>query len=98
MARDEMQRTITAALAAALVGSAFFIASAGSACAQGAAVGNSATELSSQQRLRPVRTRARIVVTPSPRVYRRCLDWYAVERRATGDTVVPNMRCWWAYR
>jgi hypothetical protein len=96
MARDEMQRTITAALAAALAGTAVFIASAGPAAAQGA--GTSAAERSSQQRLRPARARTRVVVTPSPRVYRQCVDWYSVERRATGDTVVPNMRCWWAYR
>jgi hypothetical protein len=29
---------------------------------------------------------------------RQCEDWYVVERRATGPTVVPNSRCWWAYR
>ena len=28
--------------------------------------------------------------------YRHCVGGYAVEHRATGDTVVPRMRCWWA--
>ena len=89
-----MQRTITLALAAGLAGCALFISSAAPTAAQSA--GTSASGLSSQPH--PIRARTRIVVTPSPRVYRRCVDWYAVEHRATGDTVVPNMRCWWAYR
>jgi hypothetical protein len=42
--------------------------------------------------------RPRIRVTPSQRLVRQCEDWYAVEQRATGPTVVPNSRCWWAYR
>jgi hypothetical protein len=91
-----MQRTITAALAAALMGCAAVIASDGAASAQSA--GASATERTSQQRVRPARTRPRIVITPRARVYRHCVDRYVIERRATGDTVVPDMRCWWAYR
>ena len=43
-------------------------------------------------------TRPRIRVTPSARLVRQCTDWYTVEPRASGPTVVPNSRCWWAYR
>ncbi len=50
-------------------------------------------ETTSQRRVRP-----RIVVTPSRRLVRQCVDGYAVERRATGDTVVPYMHCEWGYR
>jgi len=40
----------------------------------------------------------RIEVTPYGRFYRQCTDWYVTEHRATGDTIVPRMRCWWALR
>jgi hypothetical protein len=40
----------------------------------------------------------RIEVTPPARLYRQCVDWHVIERRATGDTVVPQARCWWALR
>lgn len=40
----------------------------------------------------------RVVVTPSGRLYRQCTDWHVIEHRATGDTVVPRFRCWWALR
>lgn len=40
----------------------------------------------------------RIEVTPSGRLYRQCTDWHVIEHRATGDTIVPRMRCWWALR
>jgi hypothetical protein len=39
----------------------------------------------------------RIEISPR-RLVRQCVDWHVVERRATGDTVVPRMRCWWASR
>jgi hypothetical protein len=42
--------------------------------------------------------RPRIRVTPTQRLVRQCEDWYEVEQRATGPTVVPAYRCWWAYR
>lgn len=42
--------------------------------------------------------RPRIRVTPTQRLVRQCQDWYEVEQRATGPTVVPAYRCWWAYR
>ena len=91
-----MGRTLRAALAAALMGCAVVIVSDTPASAQSA--GTAASERSSQQRVRPARVRPRIVITPAARPYRRCVDEYVIERRATGDTVVPNMRCWWAYR
>jgi hypothetical protein len=28
--------------------------------------------------------------------YRHCVGGYAIEHRASGDTVVPRLRCWWA--
>jgi hypothetical protein len=28
--------------------------------------------------------------------YRHCVGGYAIEHRATGDTIVPRLRCWWA--
>jgi hypothetical protein len=40
----------------------------------------------------------RIEVTPPGRLYRQCTDWYVIEHRATGDTVVPRSRCVWAVR
>lgn len=42
----------------------------------------------------------RVHVTPgvSGRLYRECTDWHVIEHRATGDTVVPRIRCWWALR
>jgi hypothetical protein len=39
----------------------------------------------------------RVEVTPS-RLYRQCTDWHVIEHRATGDTIVPRTRCWWAVR
>ncbi len=40
----------------------------------------------------------RVDVTPVGRLYRQCTDWHVIEHRATGDTVVPRTRCWWAVR
>jgi len=40
----------------------------------------------------------RIEVAPSGRLYRQCADRHVIEHRATGDTVVPRTRCWWALR
>jgi hypothetical protein len=40
----------------------------------------------------------RIDVTPAGRLYRQCSDWHVIEHRATGDTVAPRTRCWWALR
>jgi hypothetical protein len=53
------------------------------------------TEFSAQQRRR---IPPRIYVYPDYRnrpIVRRCVDWYTVEARAAGDTVVPHMRCYW---
>jgi hypothetical protein len=40
----------------------------------------------------------RVEVTPSGRLYRQCNDQLVIEHRATGDTIVPRTRCWWAVR
>ena len=35
--------------------------------------------------------------TPVPQdYYRHCVGGYAIEHRATGDTIVPRLRCRWA--
>jgi hypothetical protein len=39
----------------------------------------------------------RVDVAPG-RMFRQCADWHVIEHRATGDTVVPRTRCWWAVR
>jgi len=52
------------------------------------------SEASVQRRPR----RPRIEVYPSRRLYRHCIDWYAVERRPSGAVIVPYQRCWWALR
>jgi hypothetical protein len=51
----------------------------------------------SLQRVRPI---PRIELRPRLRVqyYRDCVDFYAVEPRASGPTVVPHMNCRWAKR
>ncbi len=33
---------------------------------------------------------------PGPHAVRHCTSHYEVERRLSGDVVVPRMRCWWA--
>ena len=33
---------------------------------------------------------------PGPHAVRHCTAHYEVERRPSGDVVVPRMRCWWA--
>lgn len=54
---------------------------------------------SSPDRARPQhRAPLRVEVTPAGRLYRQCTDWHVIEHRATGDTVVPRSRCWWALR
>jgi hypothetical protein len=40
----------------------------------------------------------RLEVRPAPRYHRRCVDWYAVERRFTGNTITPQVSCWWTLR
>ena len=89
-----MRGTFGAALAA--IGCIAVIAMDDTASAQGA--GSTTLERASPPRARAARVRPRIVVRPTSRLYRHCVDEYVIERRATGDTVVPNMRCWWAYR
>ena len=55
-----------------------------------------ADEFSARQRIRPISTR--LEVYPSSRQVRRCVDWYAIERRPSGEVLTPHMRCWWARR
>ncbi len=33
---------------------------------------------------------------PGRNAVRRCADWYALENRASGPALTPQMRCWWA--
>lgn len=40
----------------------------------------------------------RVVVAPTGRLYRQCVDHPVVEHRASGDTVVPAFACRWAVR
>lgn len=61
------------------------------------------TERSTQNReTRKPRAVTRIRVydagAPGPNAVRRCVDWYAEERRPSGTVVVPHMRCRWARR
>ena len=57
--------------------------------------GTAATDMSAQRR---ARRPTRIVVTPPWRLYRQCVDWYALERRPSGPVITPHMRCQWALR
>ena len=54
------------------------------------------TDVSAQRRYRRVPPRVTVYPIYRPRLlYRQCTDWYVVEARATGPTVVPRIRCWW---
>jgi hypothetical protein len=46
----------------------------------------------------PPRAPARIIVTPSRRLVRECVGWYAIENRLAGTVVTPQKSCRWAYR
>jgi hypothetical protein len=39
--------------------------------------------------------RRRIVIGPSPLLYRRCVDWYELQHRPSGTVLYPQMHCWW---
>jgi hypothetical protein len=39
-----------------------------------------------------------VVTAGRGQFFRQCADWHVIEHRATGDTVVPRMQCWWALR
>jgi hypothetical protein len=43
----------------------------------------------------PRYARRRIVISPSPLLYRRCIDWYELQHRPSGTVLFPQMRCWW---
>jgi hypothetical protein len=44
---------------------------------------------------RAARSAHRIVITPRPLLYRRCVDWYELQHRPSGTVLYPQMRCWW---
>jgi hypothetical protein len=46
----------------------------------------------------PRRPPLRIEITPARQIQRQCVDWHVIERRASGDTVVPRTHCWWISR
>ena len=50
-------------------------------------------------KLRVTRAATRIEVYPADRSllawHRRCIDWYALERRPSGTVLTPQMRCRW---
>jgi hypothetical protein len=50
--------------------------------------------------LRPAPPPLRLEIRPRLRVqyYRDCVDFYAIEPRASGPTVVPRSNCRWAKR
>jgi len=71
------------------------------AAALGAAAGAPAPASAQESSVRPGlhrRPPLRIEVTPSRQVQRQCVDWHVIERRASGDTVVPRSHCWWVSR
>jgi hypothetical protein len=43
----------------------------------------------------PRYVRQRIEINPRPLLYRRCTDWYELQRRPSGMVLYPQMRCWW---
>jgi hypothetical protein len=60
----------------------------------GAALAQDDPERARPQRRPPLR----IEVAPPSQLYRQCTDWYVIEQRAAGPTVVPQTRCRWAVR
>jgi hypothetical protein len=40
--------------------------------------------------------RRRIEIYPQPLpMHRRCVDWYELQNRPSGQVLYPQMRCWW---
>ena len=56
------------------------------------------SDASARQRMQKRRAPAQIEIVPSRRPYRQCVDWYAVERRPSGDVITPQQHCWWTTR
>ena len=67
-------------------------------CALGAGLGEASAQSRFQEYATPPRAPARIIVTPTRRLVRECVDWYALEHRLAGTVLTPQMRCRWAYR
>jgi len=63
-----------------------------------ASLGDASAQSRYQEYAQPPRAPARITVTPTRRLVRECVDWYAIEHRLAGTVVTPQMRCHWAYR
>ena len=63
-----------------------------------AAAGCSTFAGAQDERPRVARPPLRIEIEPQRRMVRECRDWHVIERRLTGDTIVPRTRCWWALR
>jgi hypothetical protein len=40
-------------------------------------------------------TRPHIEIHPGRLLYRRCVDWYELQNRPSGQVLYPQMRCWW---
>jgi hypothetical protein len=63
------------------------------------AFGCAATHAQTQDRPARQNRRPPLRIEIVPRqFYRQCVDWYDIEHRPTGDTIVPRMRCRWAIR
>jgi hypothetical protein len=43
----------------------------------------------------PRHARPRIVITPRPLAYRRCVDRYELQYRPSGTVLFPQKHCWW---
>ena len=46
----------------------------------------------------PRYARGRIVINPPPLLYRRCVDWYELQHRPSGDVLYPQVHCYWTRR
>jgi hypothetical protein len=64
----------------------------------GTAPAQAQSRLDDYQAARPPRAPSRIIVTPSRKLVRECVDWYAIEHRVAGTVVTPQQSCRWAYR
>lgn len=95
-------RMATVSVVAAMASVGFFLTAAGVAAAPAPTSDSAqATELSSQRRSRPARTRVRVYAPytyPGPNAVRHCTSWLEPEWRPSGTVIVPRMRCWWAAR
>jgi hypothetical protein len=87
---------VTFGLAAAIAAAAAITGAAPAAASVPGLHSSLPMEFSAQRRIRRIATR--IEVYPNTRRVRRCVDWYAIEHRQSGNVITPHMRCWWAAR